>query len=342
MHSRLRKLVRLMVESEETAPTTRIPYDPHAHRKRSIERLAAEVSKKLGLVDVRYLSRSKRMRGAYTYSAVDERNNNVVLKIQPADELTGYIRAQQAISKLPPSAARHLPVIYKVRKLTDLGISDPVDEFGKPEEIGVIVMERLDPLPGNMFDLITEPATKSMRSLESLLHDRQAFNDMIDEAMKKSERAIASAISSADHPVDRDEEFERLRKMLRSVSYDPSVTDQDEDAMISAIDGLSSVVWDKVNLWCHGLGIKRRGAAQSLTQMIMSSMSTLLGRRAVPKEPMKDIAGPLGKLRGVRELVKAIDSMKSMNIHPSDVHGNNIMIRPETGELVIADLGHFS
>jgi len=31
-----------------------------------------------------------------------------------------------------------------------------------------------------------------------------------------------------------------------------------------------------------------------------------------------------------------------MNINPDDLHGNNIMMRPETGELVLADLGHFT
>ena len=99
---------------------------------------------------------------------------------------------------------------------------------------------------------------------------------------------------------------------------------------------------EKIELWYRGLGVTRPGTIQSLSQMIMSSILTFLGRRAVPKEPTKDVAGPLGRIKGIRDLVRALDDLKSMNINPSDVHGNNIMIRPETGELVLADLGHFT
>ena len=112
--------------------------------------------------------------------------------------------------------------------------------------------------------------------------------------------------------------------------------------MLSAIDGLRSAILKKVELWCRGLGITRPGSIQSLAQMIMSAITTMLGKRAVPKEPTKDAPGPLGRIKGVRELVGALDDLKSMKISPSDVHGNNIMLRPETGELVLADLGHFT
>jgi hypothetical protein len=57
---------------------------------------------------------------------------------------------------------------------------------------------------------------------------------------------------------------------------------------------------------------------------------------------MKQSPGPLSRIRGVRELMTAIEDLKSMNINPDDLHGNNIMMRPETGELVLADLGHFT
>ncbi len=282
------------------------------------------------------------MYGAYTFSAVDERNENVILKIQPLNELEGYRRAQQVIVRLPDRVARHMPSIYKIRTLNDLGVSPPLDDFGTPEDLGVIVMERLEELPGNMFDLITQPATKSIHSLGSLVSDREAFAAVIDEAMKRSKRSIDAAIASAPRRSDPDEEFERLKKMLISAAYDPEVTDQGSGIMLSAIDGLRSAVGKKVELWCRPLGISRPGSIQSLSQMIMSSITSLLGRRAVPKEPTKEAPGPLGRIKGVRELVGALEDLKSMNVKPSDVHGNNIMLRPETGELVLADLGHFT
>jgi len=344
MQNDLRKLIRLMLESDVTAPmpSNHAPYDPFVQRQSKMESVAKDAAEELGLADVRYLSRSKRLYGAYTFSAVDERNENVILKIQPADELEGYRSAQRIIARLPDRTARHMPVIYKIRTLGEIGVAPPNDDFGKPEQLGVVVMERLEELPGNMFDLITQPAIKSMHSLESLIRDRNAFAAVIDETLSRSKRAIDNAIAGAPRKSDPNEEFGRLKKMLSSAAYDPEITNQSGGIMLSPVDGLRLAIGKKVELWCHALGITRPGSIQSLTQMIMSSMTTLLGRRAVPKEPTRDTPGPLSRIGGVKELVRALDDLKAMNVKPSDVHGNNIMLRPETGELVLADLGHFT
>jgi len=344
MNMKLRKLIRLMIESDATPVIANRPppYDPFADRKRKMESLKNDLARALNLADVRYLSRSKRIYGAYTFSAVDERNENVVLKVQPLNELEGYKRAQQTIARLPDRVARHLPVIYKIRTLDELGVRPPMDDFGNPEELGVIVMERLEEIPGNMFDLITQPPVKSMHSLESLVRDREAFTAVIDDAIGKTRRAITLAVSGSPRGGDNDEEVERLRRMLVSAAYDPEVTNPGSAIVISTVDGLRSAVERKIQLWFRGLGESARGKIQSLTMTIMSSITSSLGRRAIPREPMKQSPGPLSRIRGVKELVVAIEDLKSMNINPDDLHGNNIMMRPETGELVLADLGHFT
>lgn len=333
-----------MIESDATPALTRRPppSDPFADRKRKMEALKEELARALNLADVRYLSRSKRVYGAYTFSAVDERNENVVLKVQPQNELEGYRRAQQTITRLPDRVARHLPVIYKIRTLDELGVRPPIDDFGKPEELGVIVMERLDEIPGNMFDLITQPPIKSMHSLESLVHDREAFGAVIDDAIGKTRRAITSAITGSPRGGDVDNETERLRQMLMSAAYDPEITAPSSGIVVSTIDGIRSAIDRKIQLWFRGLGESSRGKIQSLSMTIMSSITSSLGRRAIPREPTKQSPGPLSRIKGVRELMAAIEDLKSMNINPDDLHGNNIMMRPETCELVLADLGHFT
>jgi hypothetical protein len=290
----------------------------------------------MGLSDIRYLARSKRPLGAYTFSAVDRRDENVILKVQPREELMGYVRAQALSSRLPERIARHMPVIYSVRTLAELGVDPPRDETGTTEDLGIVVMERLDELPGNMFDLITQPASKSSHSLESLMHDHSAFSALVDEAIAKSRRAIESAVAGAPRKSDAAVEMKRLRNMLVSVSYAPP-----GDVGTVTVDDLNRVVTDKVTLWFKGLGVTRPGVVQSLAKMLMSTVSSQLGRRAVPKEPTRDVAGPLGRIRGVSDLVRAIEELKAMDMSPSDVHGNNIMVRPDSGELVISDLGHF-
>jgi hypothetical protein len=344
MSTKLRKLIRLMIESEATPVVTNRPSasDPFSERRRKIETVKDDLARVLNLADVRYLSRSKRVLGAYTFSAVDERNENVVLKIQPADELEGYRRAQQLVARLPDRVARHLPVIYKVRTFDELGVQPPMNDFGNPEDLGVIVMERLEEIPGNMFDLITQQPSTSVQALESLVHDREIFTAVIDNAISKSLKAIKQAVSKSARGGDGDEEVERLRKMLISAAYDPEVINPTGAIVISALDGLRSVVEKKVQLWFRGLGETARGKIQSLSMTIMNPITNALSRRAIPQEPMKQSPGPLSRVRGVKELMTAIEDLKSMNISPDDVHGNNIMMRPETGELVISDLGHFT
>ena len=342
MRKNLRELIRLMVESDGSSPSPEpAQVDPREFRKSKIEEAAAEIARKLRLVDVRFLSRSKRRQGAYTFSAIDERNENVVLKIQPESELAGYIKAQQMIVRIPRRTARHLPMIHKIRTFDELGMKPVVDQQGAPEKLGVIVMERLEEVPGNMFDMITEPATESVRSLVSLINDRRAFNEMIDEVIRKSRNAILSTIKKSDRRVKDEDEVERLRMMLRSTAFSPESLDIDPDFMINATDALSAVVWEKVELWCKNLGITKPGVVQTLAKTLIGSIEVLLGRRAVPKEPSREAPGALGRIKGIRELVKALDDLKSLKLKMSDVHGNNIMIRPETGELVLSDLGHF-
>ena len=43
----------------------------------------------------------------------------------------------------------------------------------------------------------------------------------------------------------------------------------------------------------------------------------------------------------LNDFKKAIKYMMNHGIFVSDLHANNLMIRPMTGEIVIADLGHF-
>lgn len=341
-HNNLRDLIAMMIESDATV---RIPKGDTQHgqidkRKIDLDRIAKDVANKLSLSDIRYLSKSKRPLGAYTFSAVTDNYENVILKIQPEDELHGYRKAQQVISKLPKSVSRHLPIIYKIRTLDEINVTPPYNDLGKPEKLGVIVMERLEELPGNMFDLITKSPMVSNRSLRSLINDRSAFRLVVDRAIEVSKPSIDRSISRSKKNLDVDDERDRLRSMLVSVAYDTAIVNQaDEDL---TFDILKDSITSKIELWGRGLGINNPNHVFLISQGIISTIRGLLSRRAVPIEPTIEKAGALGGILGIKEFVKALDDLKAMRIFPADVHGNNIMLRPETGELVLSDLGHFS
>lgn len=343
MH-KLRQLIGLILEAEATAPVAggvRFS-DPKRARREKMDQLIREVADALDLTGLRFLASSTRILGAYTYAAIDADFNNVVVKIQPASELEGYKQAQMIISRLPSSVASHLPRIYKVRTLEEIGVNPPVDDLGRSEQLGVVIMERLEELQGDLFELITQPASKSQRSLEVLLGEPDAFNDLITDTLRKSDKMLRRMIASSPDPADADGKIQALHEYLVSMTDDPDeILTADERIVISPLDGLRRVASQKIADWCNEVGISNRGNAQTLVMTLTNDMIGILSRRAIPKEPMTQKPGALGGIRGVKGLKNAIEYMKSAGIAPDDVHGNNIMIRPETGELVISDLGHF-
>lgn len=336
MRDELTKLVRLMLEADEKEDPEVLRMK-RAERKQTMEKFASMLAGRLNLTNVRYLARSKRLEGAYTFSAIDENNENVVLKLQPYNELEGYRKLKKLTERLPDEVSRHLPVIHHILVPSSVGIS--MNDVGLSQPFGIIVMEQLEELPGNLFDLITEPPIKSARSLNALIKDRETFAEIVNVAVDRARKSINSAISKSTRKVNPDEEFERLRKMLISASYDPEISQEEDDLVIY---GLRKAFSKKVELWYKGLGVTHTGHVYSLVQMIINEILMPLGRRAIPKEPGHERPGALSKIKGVRELMKAIEFLKSVKVNLSDVHGNNIMLRPGTGEMVLADLGHFS
>ena len=98
---------------------------------------------------------------------------------------------------------------------------------------------------------------------------------------------------------------------------------------------------EEIELWCFGIGISDKSAMNNVSRQVSDAIASALGKRAVPKEPKTEKAGPLSRSKGIKELIVAINKLIEIDIEPSDLHGNNIMIRPGSGELVLADLGHF-
>jgi hypothetical protein len=296
------------------------------------------------MADVRFLSKSTRLFGAYTYAAVDKNNENVVIKIQPANELDGYRRARQIISRLPSDIAIHLPTIYKVAMLEDILHTIPDEIENDVSDLGVIVMERLEELPGNMFDMITSAPKSSDQSLQSFLNDREAFAAIIDDVIAKKMGLITSVINrhSIRKDIDIDSAIERLRMQIGRSAFTTERKKDQEQSSPSLFDTFIKQVMAEIDLWCLGMGISDKSARNNTARQLSDTIASALGKRAVPREPKSEKAGPLSRAKGIKELISAINKLIDMDIEPSDLHGNNIMIRPESGELVLADLGHFS
>lgn len=335
------KQLYLMLENEKTPVISPIKrQNPFDARKEKMDMIASLAGKRLGMVDIRFLSRSTRLFGAYTYAAVDRNNENVVIKVQPANELDGYRRARQIISRLPADIAIHLPTIYKVAMLEDILHTIPDELESDVSDLGIIVMERLEELPGNMFDMITSAPKSSDQSLQSLLNDREAFAAVINDVIAKKISMITSVINrySLRKDIDVGSAIDRLRTQIGRSAFTAGSKNIEKSSPFNAF---ISQVMTEIDLWCFGVGISDKNARNNISSQLSDAIASALTKRAVPKEPKVEKAGPLSRSKGIKELIAAINKLIEMDIEPSDLHGNNIMIRPGSGELVLADLGHF-
>lgn len=356
MQQTFKKLTYLLTEAEQTLKIARRLLTPptnnvqatteeiFAERREKMEALAFAAARELGLSNLKFISKSKRFAGAHAFLAINEKHENVVLKIQSVDEITGYKKVQQMASVLPPDVANHLPTIYHVKPLQALLRGHKGAHFDKLEDFCAIVMERLEELPGNLFDLITKSPRKSEQSLNALLNDRKAFMKVVDNAVNQKIPMITSILGrySIHKNVNIDDAIEQLKLQIGRAMYSSASRQTSNDPTL-VINGLVKQTQEEIELWCLGNGISDKApfGSYNISKQISDAISSSLSRRAIPIEPKRERAGPLGHIKGIDKLLIAVKKLELLGIMPSDLHGNNIMLRPDSGELVFADLGYF-
>jgi len=354
MQQTFKKLTHLLTEAEQTLKIARRLLTPpidnvqatteeiFAERREKMEALAFAAARELGLSNLKFISKSKRFAGAHAFLAINEKHENVVLKIQSVDEIAGYKKVQQMASVLPPDVANHLPTIHHVKPLQALLRGHKGAHFDKLEDFCAVVMERLEELPGNLFDLITKSPRRSEQSLNALLNDRKAFMKVVDNAVNQKIPMIASILGrySIHKNVNINDAIEQLKLQIGRAMYSSASRQISNDSTL-VINGLVKQTQEEIDLWCLGLGISDKASQMNISKQISDAISSSLSRRAIPIEPKRERAGPLGHIKGIDKLLSAVKKLELLGIMPSDLHGNNIMLRPDSGELVLADLGYF-
>lgn len=310
----IRQIIGLLLEADAE--------DQRKIRSSEIRQLADLVSRRLGFDNLRFLAKSNRPNGAHVYSVTDENGQNLVLKIQPVEELSGYKKAQRAYDRLPPEVRRHLPVIRSIMTLEDLGIRHD-------EGLGVIVMEELERVPGRIYDMLKDQPNKSADVLSVLLSDLERFNRFIDRVIDKQDEKLLSKIS--------DDDIKDLKLRLQKISKIQNLEDELSPG-IAIMQATGETIFD----WGKERSIDRRQILPMLANGIKNAINSEISKRPIRVNPVKDkVSGIMVDQPGIKELDSAIRAMITMGLKPNDLHQDNIMIRPETGELVISDLGHF-
>ena len=323
---------------------------------KQVNRVAQKVAKALGMMEVQYLAKSKREYGAIAYKAISPNYMNVVIKIAPEHELQGYYKIEEIKQSMPEEVAKHLPLIYKLTNMKKLGVEWPKEQPNEPERnLGVIVMEELETLPGPIFDLIKSPPAADDFVLEVFLNDDILFNGFIEKYLvtQQVNNMIEKFLNEAkpDYDLSDIESVKSALKerlfLLRNFKYprfEPSMFRRaDLKKQGQRVDILKPQIKRLVQQALKRFNPGIELISDHVTELANEFGADLMSQaRAIPTEPSQ--GGQFGIMSDagmLNDFKKAVKYMMNHGIFVSDLHANNLMIRPTTGEIVIADLGHF-
>lgn len=328
------KLKRLQLAEKSEEPLGEVQPRDIGGTDKWMMTVAHDLSEILHLHSPAFLGSSARDsfgRGAYAFSASNDAGESVVLKIG----LTGEIRPYQKIMELfgddPPSI---VPRIYAAGYFDDIGYQPPVK---LANDFGYIVMEELEPMPGNMAHFLQELGStgESFRILKengSVL--LKIINDSVDRISDSLEIRLKAA--SGDQ-ISEEDLLDKKSLILSKLKEDLffkikslkgiDLNDRDKDG--KDIYDIIVAIFNKI-LKSEVTSRDSEDLSNRTTRAILSAINTS------PVQHSDNQNTPLGA--HFSEVVKELDEA---GIDPRDLHEENIMIRPGTGEIVISDLGHF-
>ena len=338
--NQLKQLIKEIAEGDDKTPKVAVNFaTPGEKRLRVIEDLAKQIVNRLQLDSrVKFVNKSLRSTGAIAFSVFDDDLKEIILKIQPIDEIDPYKKSMRIVKKMPGDIAVHFPQIYKVGSLSDLKIENPVLINGTWENLGFILMEKLDELPGNMFDIIK--GQRDGQKLKSLISDRNSFTEFIEDVLDGNEKSIERIISTSSGKESPEIKMKMLKNYMILAMYDKALRAALETDGFVTEDKIYAAIVGQVTKWIERVMPENPKRALSSISSMVKMMISFANKRPIPKE-VGDSSGPTRKLKGIDKVNDVLDKLSKYKIIPSDLHANNIMIRAETGEIVFSDIGHF-
>jgi hypothetical protein len=333
------KLKRLEFAEPSEEPLGEIGPEDISGTDKWMMTVAHDVAEILGLHSPAFLASSARDkfgRGAYVFSVSNDSGEAVVLKIGLAGEIAPYQKVMRIFGEDPPSV---LPRVYAAGYFDDIGYQPPVR---LANNFGYVVMEELEPMPKNMAQFLSESPLEG-DSFRVLMSDTNLVRGIIEEAGDRIKRTTIFYLQDKGESTEDAEEMASniikkikeetwwgLKKLESISSHDPF------RSMLRKILGLSDQICEKI-LSEYFKADSSDGSDPIAT--ISSGFSRHLTKKINNKPPVDKGYGldiPLGQ-----KIRSSLSEIEKLGIDPRDLHADNIMLRPETYEIVISDLGHF-
>jgi len=270
---------------------------------------------------------------AYAFSASNDDGENVVMKIMPESEAANY----EMLMNNKSIQTSIMPVIYRVEKLKDLNLEELNPElFESLRDIiydsSVVVMEELEPMPPQLVQVITEnfDTKENFRLFIQSDEYRNMKKTFIEDVSKElsnrfelDNKIISNIIDKclAAFRVLNEDNYTRVSHLILKFI----------DKMEKTIDDLNyedEVFQRNRELILMKINEKQEDFIYKLNEIVYENWFAL--------DRLKYL-----DVRGKGDIIKELDKLKELGVDPLDVHRNNIMIRPDTGEFVIGDIGSF-
>jgi hypothetical protein len=277
---------------------------------------------------------------AYAFSASDEDGENIVLKIMTIDRLSRYKEIYENKDYDHPI----LPKIFDVKELNDLSLS--FDELSKEiyndyifpiiDNYGIVIMEELEPIDKSLGKLLGESLISNDYNYRIFIEGSREFVDLKNNLISNIDRYLTRLKISPKTQKDIIENIFVLFNILLNKAEGINSFNLNNEFNEIYSDFIKFIE-KKLNNYKDEVFINYKNKIfKYIENEISSFFQSLITIVNKDPEGMESSGIP-----GQKSFIEQINSLKDMGITPADIHSENIMIRPSTGEFVISDIGHF-
>jgi hypothetical protein len=282
-------------------------------------------------------SRAEYEKGAYAFSASNDAGESVVMKILPENELNPYVWITQ---KKEFTKLKIMPKVYLASSFKDLNYKPPIELSNK---FAVVVMEELEEAPRDLLNLLTEDSFDP-NNLRLVLNDKKTILNIINICVNNFASVLKfeldldnniekyrkiEIINNSKHII-----FDEIKKLFYSLDKD-NLLDERHYIYLYIRKKLSNIVenyiksikeFDEIDFYTMN------NIISSLVNCIDSNLSNTANNSLLQYNL---------NIPGAKEFYESLKELEKYGVYSNDLHSGNIMIRPSTGEIVIADIGHF-
>jgi serine/threonine protein kinase len=306
-----------------------------------------EMLEGIGLELIRYI-KSGRYGSVYEARDMNTHQQLAVKTTERRQERDAYNWLKENYESLPDEVQKHFPIVHDIQEVSHPDISG---------SSYAIVMEFLKPAPKEVIrDLFLGPGLGDDERLAARREDRflssfEGVKEVVDYCFLSDTLIGLHAVPDDMPPI------EQLKKEV----FERWATGDDPGPPTEFIDFEDQEFWElytpkttrlmniMCDVWLSADPLKNSSLRFVIVQELVKRMKQIMGKQVVPVHQSSMVGGEYaGAGEGIESsypeaesLMKAMKYMDEQGFTPMDVHYDNVLARPSTDELVIADLGNF-